>query len=490
MSTYSLTLRENLGRRLSVREMDNNFLYLSTIMSVGSSNTIELLTEDFQDTDINKLVMNLGNNIITPTFISQNTEYREGSFGAWAFEMPFIDIKQRIFDIDFSNCSQPTSGMEFSLSNLATGDNLINMLLEKMTFVDDVPGPGSPNDVLIGNNLEETVSNLLLVLQSKNNSSIVGLYINEQYKIRFDTYPTTSSYKEYADSDIQNSWAISEDTTWPNISLIEVQLENAMHLVSGSYVDYVDIHTQNNGQSFLLNYYIDYYYLNNYGQGEEKWNKLIPRNIGEQMNNFYNALNYALTGWLGVENVRIITSTYFDKELEKLKIEIQLTERDDFFNMYYYGYGYNNYGIVFSSTEEKITEIGTRINYVQFPILGKAIEKNGNLVKINTDSTFKIKCNSKIKIEEGELKERLLWPYNDGSVILIKDYPDLLNAEDVISRDTIKIMLEKLPIYEALTECDKGEETLVRLWTRNLDIETLGKMLEFYSSSGYITYGK
>jgi hypothetical protein len=30
MSTYSLTLRQTLGRRLSIQEMDGNFLYLST----------------------------------------------------------------------------------------------------------------------------------------------------------------------------------------------------------------------------------------------------------------------------------------------------------------------------------------------------------------------------------------------------------------------------------------------------------------------------
>ena len=36
MPTYSLVLRENIGRKLTIQEMDGNFLYLDNKQSGGS----------------------------------------------------------------------------------------------------------------------------------------------------------------------------------------------------------------------------------------------------------------------------------------------------------------------------------------------------------------------------------------------------------------------------------------------------------------------
>lgn len=48
MSTYSLNLRGELNRRLSINEMDGNFLYLQELALSGTASTIDLtsLTTD------------------------------------------------------------------------------------------------------------------------------------------------------------------------------------------------------------------------------------------------------------------------------------------------------------------------------------------------------------------------------------------------------------------------------------------------------------
>ena len=45
MSTYSLTLRENLGRKLTIQEMDGNFQYLDNKSGGGSQNLTDVLSK-------------------------------------------------------------------------------------------------------------------------------------------------------------------------------------------------------------------------------------------------------------------------------------------------------------------------------------------------------------------------------------------------------------------------------------------------------------
>lgn len=43
MSTYSLTLRQRKGRRLSISEVDNNWLYLKELAELGGTSSANIL---------------------------------------------------------------------------------------------------------------------------------------------------------------------------------------------------------------------------------------------------------------------------------------------------------------------------------------------------------------------------------------------------------------------------------------------------------------